>query len=451
MSTPNLLGETSVEASAVPPPKLAAVPPAPPRLLCAERRQIRLVPTDLESLLPGDHPARAIWAVVERLDLSVLITPERCVLITPERCGFEAAIRARGEVAGRPAIDPRILVALWLYATSEGIGSARELEELCGAHDAYRWICGGVPACAHTLSDFRVAHSRALDDLLTEVLAILKNQGLVDFKRTAQDGMKVRASAGASSFRRKPSLEKCLEEARQQVEAAQETAEGSQQARAAARLRAAEDRVKRIQRALELLPEVQAKKKPGERDKARVSTTDPDARVMKMGDGGFRPAFNIQLSTDVGARIIAGVDVDNGGNDYGRINPMLDQVSSRTGVLPTEALVDGGYADHGDIVSAAARKVDVYAPVPNARDKNTDPYLPRPDDPPAIAEWRRRMATPEAKEIYKQRASTAETSNANLRCLKGLDRFRVRGISKVTCVVLWAVIAYDILRLISMT
>lgn len=431
MSEQTLPGVKASSASPAPPP----TPLAPPRLLCAERRQIRLVPTDLESLLSADHSARSIWALVERLDLSA----------------FESSIKSRGEGAGRPAIDPRILVALWLYATSEGIGSAREMGELCGVHDAYRWICGGVPMCAHTLSDFRVSQAKALDDILTQVLAVLKNQGLVDFKRVAQDGMKVRASAGAASFRRKPTLEKSLEEARRQVEAAREPSEGSQQIRAAARLRAAEDRVNRIQRALELLPEIQAKKKPGERDQARVSTTDPDARVMKMGDGGFRPAFNVQLATDVGARVISGVAVDNGGNDYGRINPMLDQVSERTGVLPTEALADGGYADHEDIVKAAARNVQVFAPIPEPRDNNADPHAPRPNDPRAIAEWRRRMATPEAREIYKQRASTAETSNANLRCLKGLDRFRVRGIPKVTCVVLWAVIAYDILRLITMT
>jgi transposase len=152
--------------------------------LCAERRQIRLVPTDLESLLSADHPARSIWALVEKLGL----------------CAFEDSIKSRGEGAGRPAIDPRILVTLWVFATSEGVGSARELEELCGAHDAYRWICGGVPVCAHTLSDFRVAHPRALDDLLTQILAVLKNQGLVELKRVAQDAPLGRLIRTARAF-----------------------------------------------------------------------------------------------------------------------------------------------------------------------------------------------------------------------------------------------------------
>lgn len=308
--------------ASIAPPSSPRIPPDPPRLLCAERRQIRLLPMDLESRLAADHPARSIWTLVEKLDLSA----------------FENSIKSRGEGAGRPAIDPRILVTLWVFATSEGVGSARELEELCGVHDAYRWICGGVPVCAHTLSDFRVAHPQALDDLLTRLLAVLKNQGLVDLKRVAQDGMRVRASAGAASFRREPSLKKCLEEARRQVEeVAGEAGDGSCERRKASRRRAAEDRLKRVERALELLPEVQKVKKAGDKPNARVSTTDPEARVMKMGDGGFRPAWNVQFSTDTGSRFIAGVDVDNRGNDYGRLDPMVDQIASRTG-LNTQAV-----------------------------------------------------------------------------------------------------------------
>lgn len=424
-----------IKASCVPPAS-APSPASPPRLLRAERRQIRLLPMDLESLLSDDHTARSIWTLVEKLDLSA----------------FENAIKSRGEGAGRPAIDPRILVTLWVFATSEGVGSARELEKLCGVHDAYRWICGGVPVCAHTLSDFRVAHPQALDDLLTRLLAVLENQGLVELKRVAQDGMRVRASAGAASFRREPSLRKCLEEARRHVEeVAREAGDGSCDRREAARRRAAEDRLKRVERALELLPEVQKVKKAGDKANARVSTTDPEARVMKMGDGGFRPAWNVQLSTDTGSRFIAGVDVDNRGNDYGRIAPMLDQVAARTGIVPGEVLADGGYADHEDIVNTAARQTTPFVPLPKPRSGDANPHQPRPDDPPAIADWRRRMATAEAKEIYKQRAATAETSNANLRCFKGLDRFRVRTAPKVRSVVLWAVLAYDLLRWISMT
>lgn len=173
-----------------------------PRVLAANRRQVELRPCDLEGLLPADHPARAIWAVVERLDLS----------------RFYEAIEARAGQAGRPAIDPKILVTLWLYATSEGEGSAREIARRCEAHDAYRWICGGVSVNHHTLSDFRVGPLQALDGLMTQLLAVLMLQGLVQIRRVAQDGMRVRASAGAASFGREPTLKKCLAEAHEQVE-----------------------------------------------------------------------------------------------------------------------------------------------------------------------------------------------------------------------------------------
>lgn len=253
--------------------------PAPPRILEANRTQVLLRPTDLESLLPADHPARALWACAERLDLTA----------------FYAPIAAVEGVAGRPAIDPKILLALWLYATSEGVGSAREVARLCEAHDAYRWICGGVHVNYHTLSDFRVAHQAALDAVLTETLAVLLKEGLITLTRVAQDGTRIRASAGAASFRRETSLHRCLMEAEAQVRrcAAEDDATvATRTARqAAAQARAARERQARVAQALAQLPAVRAAKKtPAARAEARVSTTDPEARVMKMADGGFRPA-----------------------------------------------------------------------------------------------------------------------------------------------------------------
>ena len=200
----------------------ATVPHAgAPRIVTANRQQLQLRPLDLESLLPPEHRARAVWAVVEQLELT----------------DFYDAIAARGSEPGRPAIDPKILVALWLYATSEGVGSARELARLCEAHDAYRWVCGGVAVNYHTLSDFRVGHEAALDALMTQVLAVLLRQGLVKLTRVAQDGTRVRASAGASSFRREKSLRACLEAAQAQVARVKQEAEhpaGPGQARAQA-------------------------------------------------------------------------------------------------------------------------------------------------------------------------------------------------------------------------
>jgi transposase len=411
---------------------------SPPRLVRANRQQIELRPFDLESLLEPDHRARAIWAMVEGLDLAKFYEP----------------IVARGSEPGRPAIDPKILVALWLYATSEGVGSARELARLCTAHDAYRWLCGGVAVNHHTLSDFRVGHEAALDALLTQVLAAMLHRGLVKLERVAHDGMRVRASAGASSFRREPSLRACLAAAEAQVAHVKQEAEhpvpGRSAREQAAAARAARERAKRVRHALAELPAVQAVKTTAEKKaQARVSTTDPEARVMKMGDGGFRPAYNVQLATTTDGRAIVGVQVTNGGSDQGRLEPMVDEIAQRTGTRPAEYLVDGGFVNLESITAAAAQGVTVYAPVPEPRAAGIDRYVPKADDPPAVAAWRERMGTEAAKAIYKDRAATAETTNADCRTHRGLNGFNVRGQAKVLCVALWTAVTYNALRWIA--
>jgi hypothetical protein len=222
--------------------------------------------------------------------------------------------------------------------------------------------------------------------------------------------------------------------------------------REAAKLRAAQERLARVEKALAALPEIQeAKKRVEARAKTRVSTTDSDARVMKMGDGGFRPAFNVQLATDVDTRAIVGCDVTNAGSDMAQMVPMLDQVEERTGKTPEGYLVDGGFAKYEAIEAVAAREVEVLAPVPTPKKQATDPHAPKDTDGPGVAEWRGRMATPEAKEAYKARAATAETVNADLRVKRGLDRFLVRGLEKVKAVTLWSVLAYNMLLYISKT
>jgi transposase len=410
-----------------------------PRVLCADRRQLEWRAYDLEALLPEDHRARTIWMMVERLDLGA----------------FYAPLRARGSTAGRPAIDPKILVALWLYATSDNVGSARRLAQLCESHDAYRWICGGVAVNHHTLSDFRVGHEKALDELMTQVLGVAAHRGLLDLRRTSQDGMRVRASAGAASFRREKSLEACLEEARAAVVETKRQADEPDTQRSsrekAARERAARERLARVERALAELPKARAAKEKKDRENARVSTTDAEARVMKMGDGGFRPAYNVQLATDNESRMIVGVDLTNSGSDMGLTEPMLDDIERRTGRRPVEHLVDGGFTKLDSIDKAAEEGTTVYAPVPTPRRKDIDPHAPKEGDSPSVAEWRARMGTPTAKEIYKERAATAETTNADLRVHRALDRFIVRGKTKVLSVVLWSALAYNVLRLLSVS
>ena len=412
-------------------------PPAAPRILEANRTQVFLRPTDLEGLLPADHPARTLWTCVSRLDL------------TP----FYAPIAAVDGAPGRPAIDPKILVTLWLYATSEGVGSAREVARLCAAHDAYRWICGGVEVSYHTLSTFRVAHQAALDALLTETLAVLLQEGLVTLSGVAQDGTRVRASAGAASFRREKSLRQCLAQAEAQVQrckAEDEPAAAARSARqAAAQARAARERQARVEAALAHLPAVRAAKKPAERGGARVSTTDPDARVMKMADGGFRPAYNIQVATVPGAQVVVGVGATNVGSDMGEAPPMVAAVQTRCGALPPAWLMDGGFAKHEAITEIAAHGVTVYAPVAQARDGG-DPHRPRAGDAPAIVAWRARMATDDAKARYKARAATAECVNALWKEHRGLQRVLVRGLPKVLTLALWMAVTHNLLRWVAL-
>ena len=380
-----------------------------------------------------------MWEYAERLDLTPLY----------------AGIRSVEGGAGRDAIDPKILLALWLYATLDGVGSAREVDRLCKDHVAYRWICGGVSVNYHTLSDFRTEHVGILDELLTQSAATLMHQGLVTLKRVAQDGMRVRANAGASSFRRRKMLEACQAEAREQVDSLRAELDADPSAesrrRAAARRRAARERSERIQRALAELPDVEAKKKPADKDQARVSTTDPEARVMKMVDGGFRPAHNVQFATDTESQVITGVEMINTGSDQGQMSPMVEQHKKRYGRAPDEMLVDGGYAKHDDIekVSSPENGTTVYAPVQKPRKKDRDPYVPRPGDSETIAEWRQRMGTEEAKEIYKERASTAECVNAIARN-RGLRQFLVRGLEKVRAVALWYALAHNLMRAVTL-
>jgi hypothetical protein len=352
-------------------------------------------------------------------------------------------------------------MTLWLYATVEGVGSARELDRLCQNHVHYQWICGDVGVNYHTLSDFRTEHGELLDELLSQSVATLIHEGLVNLNQVAQDGMRVRASAGSSSFRRRPTLEDCLNQARGQVAALKEEVDADPGAgtkrQQAARERAARERAQRVADALaalaELEPKMEARKK-GSQEKARASTTDPEARRTKMGDGGFRPAYNVQFATDVGSQVIVGVDVVNIGSDGGQMLPMVEQIEERYGKTPENYLVDGGFATVEDIdaVGGPEHGATVYAPVKDEEKKKeagVDPFAPRPKDGEVVGAWRVRMGTDEAKAIYKNRASTAECVNAQARN-RGLQQFRVRGLLKARAVALWYALAHNIMRSVAL-
>ena len=429
-----------------------------PRVLEADRRQVALEAVCLDDLLAPEHPARAVWAFVEGLDLAPLY----------------ASIRASEDRAGRPAIDPKILVALWLYATVDGVGSARALARLCTEHVAYRWLCGGVSVNHHTLSDFRVAQVDWLDGVLTASVAGLMHQGLVTLERVAQDGMRVRASAGAASFRRRNSLERCRDEAKAQVDALKAELEAdpaqADRRRRAARERAAAERLDRVEAALRTLDAVEAadaarggsgtSRADGgrsddaaddeeERDKRRArraSTTDPEVRVMKMADGGWRPAVNVQYATDVASGVVVGVDVANGGNDQPQLVPMVDQLADRYDTVPGAWLADGGFVSLHAVKDLDARNIALYAPPPKRRDGR--PAGPRPGDAPPVANWRERMTSEDGQAIYKQRAATSEWVNAGARG-RGLQQMPVRGRAKAKAIALWHAIGHNLTRLIA--
>lgn len=404
---------------------------APVRYQTANRTQVTLLPIDLEASLPPGHAARLVWRFVEGLDLSK----------------FYAAIKAREGSAGRPPIDPKILVALWLYATIDGVGSGREVDRLSRAHDAYRWICGGVSVNYHTVNDFRTEHQAALDDLLTQSITVLIHRGIVTLARVAQDGTRIRASAGVGSFRREASLRECQRRAQQQVERTKRQAEQERNRQTAAQARAATEYLARVDEALRAVPDVAAAKARlrQQRKRAsepRVSTTDPTARVMKMADGGFRPAYNVHFATDMDSRAVLGVAVTTRSDDHGTIVPMLAQIRERTGRVPEKLVVDGGVSSNACITAAAAAGTTVYAPVPK-RKRRGAPHTPCPGDSPPVAEWRGRMETDEAKAIYRERGSVAEWVNADARTHRTLGRVLVRGLAKVHTWALWVALAQN--------
>jgi transposase len=459
-----------------------------PRLRCAERSQTEWRPFSLDQLIPEDHRVRLVWQFVTEFDLTLLLV----------------AIKAVEGHVGHPPADPRILVALWLYATVKKIGSARELARLCEEHIAFRWLYGSVSMNAKSLADFRVNHGTVLEQLLVDSFTALVQAGVASLDRVAQDGMRVRASAGAASFRRHSTLEECRRDAEQAIadlRAQVETNPGAAtRQQAAARQRAVEERERRVRAALAVTAELRAQQQEQARLDAeraareaakeveratqqaqqnaaqgvthetptqdaakaakgnaktaeaaakqpaepRASTTDADARTMKMADGGFRPAFNVQFAADTKSGAIAGLSVDNNGSDMGKLAPMSDALARRYGKRAGQHLADGGFAKLDNIDTLAGEGVELFMPVPKPRDASRDRHVPLRSDSPAVGAWRQRMGEDAAKEIYKERAATVELANAQTRT-HGLTHFVVRGVAKATAVVLWFALAHNMM------
>jgi transposase len=457
---------------------------------------------DVEKLVEGDHPVRAIWELVGHLDLEP----------------FYAQIEAVEGVAGRPVWDPQLLISLWIYAYQEGVSSAREISRLCEYHPGYQWLAAMEVVNYHTLADFRIQHQEVLDGVFIGVLGVLSYHGLITLDRVMQDGSKVKANASDKSFRRKATLEKHLELARKQVEQMGDPLSEEQTERVVrARQRALREKQERLKLALKELEKIEAcRGKSAEKKETRVSTTDPEARVMLQAKGAYGPAYNVQISTDAGAKVIVGVGVSQSANDAGELEPGVERVEANLGQKPKQMVVDEGYMNSGSLEAMVEWEIDLIGSAPEARKAPWDPWqrrgLTREFYPEAFrydsgadrytcpagevltyetreqhgcwwhyryrarasdcrscafqaqccpgtkkgrslvrreqtAEWkafRAKMETAEAKEIYKQRSEVAEFPNAWIKDKIGLRQFRLRGLAKVTLETMWACLTYNV-------
>jgi transposase len=482
----------------------AEAPAASPRFRTIDRRQTFLRAVDVEALIDEDHAVRAIWSVVEKLDLSQFSEDAR-------------ALRGR---AGRSSTDPRLLVSLWIYAYSRGIGSAREVSELSGYHPAYQWLTGAKKISGHTLSDFRVKHQAALEKLFVEVVGVLSAEGFVKLNRVMQDGTKVRASAAADSFRRRPTLEEHLAQARAQCA---ELAQGSETEQSLvqkqARQRAAEERAARLAAAVQQVEQLEATAAPDKQ--VRVSSSDPEARNMKQPDGGFAPSYNVQTTTAAVGKAIVSLEVTQAGNDFEQLTPALDRLQRTLESKPEQVVADGGYVSGRNIVDTAAAGIEFIGPIPSSEAKTATRYgrmgvqaefymdrfrfeveqncfycpegvrlgyqgknksdlvvihkyqarlqdcaacarkaaccpnnekngrsVQRHEYPPAMQEFQKRMAEPATQQIYRQRSEVAETPHLWMKAKFGLRQFHVRGLVKVGMEALWAALTYNLVLLL---
>lgn len=338
----------------------------PIRFKAIERKQLLLRPIDVEKLVSEQHPVRAIWVLVDQLDVAA----------------FYSDLGAFEGEAGRPPWDPKVLISLWIYAYKDGISSAREITRRCEYHPAYQWLTGMEVVNYHTLADFRVQHQPALDRLFIEVLGVLSHQGLITLKRVMHDGTKIKAWAADKSFRRQATLESHLKEARKQVEAMGDPrSEQLSQRVAQARKRALREKKERLEAALKELEQLKATaskttaNEQGEKEKkkqSRASTTDAQARVMLGAKGAYGPAYNIQISTDAKAKIIVGVGVTQCSSDAGELPAAVERIGTNLGQKPEQMVVDGAYPTHEAIEAMAVTGIDLIGPLPERKKPGWD-------------------------------------------------------------------------------
>jgi len=340
--------------SALGAPAAGVVEPAKPRLKGIDRQQMRLHPVEVERLVEPDHAVRAIWELIGQRDLA----------------GFYAPIKAVAGVAGREAIDPRLLISLWVWALSEGVSSAREIERRCQYHPVYQWLTGLEVINYHTLSDFRTQHREALHQLFVEVLGVLDQAELVDLGPVMHDGTKVKANAADNGFHREGTLQQHLEVARQHVEQMEREAGQNEEVtprQQAARQRAAREKQRRLAQVLAELQQIQAHSK--DPDKARASQTDPEARMMQQAQGATGPAYNVQISTHGQEKIIVGVGLSQCSSDAGELEPAVERVEANLKRPVEEMVVDAGFTNQATIEAMAERETPLIGSLPDPEAK----------------------------------------------------------------------------------
>lgn len=317
-----------------------------PRLALIDRSQLLLHSVDVENLIEPEHSARSIWELIGRLDLS----------------HYYSEIAAVEGHAGRDHTAPQLLISLWLYAYSRGISSAREIARRCAFEPGFAWLCGLQPISHRTLAGFRSAHKEALDDLFVQVVGMLSAEGLITMERVTLDGTKIKANASGNTFRRKEKLEAHLALAREQVQKMNEQAADEEKVsarRAAAQRRAARQRTSRLEAALREVERLQQGKRHDEFT-ARASTTDPEAHVMRNGEGGTVPSYNVQLVTDTTHGLVVNVEATTDAIDYRQVDGALKRCEEKLGILPAQLVADGDYTNHTSVQATANAGVDFY-------------------------------------------------------------------------------------------
>lgn len=339
------------------------------KLRTINRAQRLLVPLDVEDLIPIDHKARAIWELAGKLDLSA----------------FEKGLRTEEGGKGAPAWSPRLLLSVWVYALSEGIRTARTIARMMEYEPGLRWLAGLEQVNHHTLSDFLTENGEGVRRFMADMLALLEHAGQVDLERVMHDGTKVRAQAGAGSFRREKTIRERLKQARALVAQLEEAdGEGEDARREAARKRAAREQAERLERALEELKKAQAEEREKAPEEVRVSISDPDARVMRHGDCAIAPSYNVQISTDARQMYIVGVEVSQSSSDFEQLKPAIETIEGQMGRAPQQLVVDGGYVSEENIARAAAAGIELIGPESNGEEGRSKSALKRAGIDPAF-------------------------------------------------------------------